>query len=181
MRGVISVPRNIITGAFNIRFDFIRAIELTAADITVETLEGDALGHTKDSFGGSGASYHILCYLPENRVGRSRISVIKEGFEVEPVEIEYDTLRVVRATWGNPIQRAGKVELPISFDVAIENLRKRNFRFSQATPFQLYGSGDTYSLIFPSRSGLRVIVSGGVLKSNGVRADIQESELEVYV
>ena len=179
IRGVITAPQGIITGAFNIRFGFIRPIELTAADITVETLEGDALGHTKDTFRGSGASYHILCYVPDGRSGKSRISVVKDGLEVEPVEIAYDTVQTVRATWGTPIRRGTKVEIPIFFGVAIENLKKRNFTFSCPCPFQLYGSGDTYSLIVPQRTGLIVTVSGTVRKTNGVRAEIQEMVLEV--
>ena len=179
MRGVITAPREIITGAFNVRFDFIRPIELTAADVVVETLEGDALGHSKDSFGGSGASYHILCYIPDARSGKSRISVVKDGLIVEPVIVEYDTVKTVRATWGTPIPRGTKVEIPISFDVAIENLRKRNFRCSQPVPFQLYGSGDTYSLIVPARTGLQVTVLGTVRKSNGVSVNIEETVLEV--
>ena len=179
MKGVITAPKGIITGAFNILFDFIRPIELTRAEITVETIEGDALGHTKDSFGGSGASYHVLCYLPDGRSGRSRISVNKDGLEVEPVEIAYDTVRTVRATWGTPIRRGTKVEIPISFGVAIEHLKKRNFTFSCPCPFQLYGSGDTYSLIVPQRTGLIVTVSGTVRKTNGVRAEIQGMVFEV--
>ena len=179
MKGVITVPQGIITGAFNVRFDFIRELELTAADVVVETLEGDALGHPKDTFGGSGANYHILCYLPENRAGRSRISVNKEGLAVEPVEIAYDTVRTVRATWGMPIPRGAKVEIPISFSVAIENLKKRNFTFSCACPFQLYGSGNSYSLIVPQRTGLTVTVSGAVRKLNGVRAEITAAAFEV--
>ena len=177
MKGVITVPQGIITGAFNVRFDFIRELELTAADVVVETLEGDALEHTKDSFGGSGANYHILCYLPENRAGRSRISVNKEGLAVEPVEIAYDTVRTVRATWGMPIPRGAKVEIPISFSVAIENLKKRNFTLPG--PFQLYGSGNSYSLIVPQRTGLTVTVSGAVRKLNGVRAEITAAAFEV--
>lgn len=173
MRGVITAPKQIITGAFNIRFDFIRPVELLQSDVRVETLTGDALGNPKDSFGGSGASYHILCYLPDARSGRSRISVVKTGLVVEPVIIEYDTVKTVRATWGVPIPRGTKVEIPISFGVAIEDLRKRNFRFSAAVPFQLYGSGDTYSLILPNRTGFSVTVSGTVRKSNGVRVDIE--------
>lgn len=179
MKGVITVPSGIITGAFNILFDFIRPIDLTAADVVVETLEGDGLGHAKDTFGGSGASYHILCYIPDARSGKSRISVVKDGLIVEPVIVEYDTVKTVRATWGTPIQRGTKVELPISFGVAIENLKKRNFRFSQALPFQLYGSSDSYSLIVPQRTGLIVTVSGAVRKANGVRAEIAENQLSV--
>ena len=179
MNGVITAPTGIITGAFNLLFDFIRPIELIASDIVVETLAGDALGHPKDSFGGSGARYHILCYPPDGRSGKSRISVVKTGLVVEPVVITYDTVRTVRATWGTPIQRGTKVELPISFGVAIENLKKRNFRFSQALPFQLYGSSDSYSLIVPQRTGLIVTVSGAVRKANGVRAEIAENQLSV--
>ena len=179
MIGVITAPKQIITGAFNILFDFIRPIDLTAADVVVETLEGDGLGHAKDNFGGSGVHYHILCYLPDARSGRSRISINKDGLDVEPVEVEYDTVRTVRVTWGTLIPRGTKVELPISFDVAIENLRKRNFRFSQPVPFQLYGSGGTYSLIVPARTGLQVTVLGTVRKSNGVSAEIQGEQLTV--
>ena len=179
MRGVIRAPRKIITGAFSVIFSFIRPIELTAADITVETLEGDALGHAKDTFGGSGANYHVLCYLRDQRSGKSRISVVKAGLVVEPVIVEYDTVRTVRATWGTPIPRGTKVELPIAFDVAIENLRKRNFTFSCPCPFQLYGSGANYSLVVPNRTGLTVTVSGTVRKPNGVRAEIAETVLEV--
>ena len=181
MKGVITVPSGIITGAFNILFDFIRPIDLTAADVVVETLEGDGLGHAKDTFGGSGASYHILCYIPDARSGKSRISVVKDGLIVEPVIVEYDTVKTVRATWGTPIPRGTKVEIPISFDVAIEHLKKRHFRFSgfPGFPFHLYGSGDTYSLVLPNRTGLTVTVSGAVRKSNGIRADIQEEQLLV--
>lgn len=180
MRGVISVPKGIITGAFNIRLTFIRETELTAADIVVETIEGDALGHTKDNFGGGGANYHILCYIPDARTGKSRISVVKAGLDVRPVIVEYDTVRTVTATWGTPIQRGSKLELPVSFGVPIQGLKKRNFRFSVPTPFQLYGTGDTYSLVVPQRQqNFTVAVSGTVQKRNGIRGNIEETILEV--
>ena len=175
MKGVIKAPKGIITGAFTILLTFIRPIELTAADVVVETLEGDALGHSKDSFGGSGANYHILCYIPDARSGSSRISVTKEGVDVEPVEIRYDTIRTVRATWGTPIQRGTKVEIPISFGVAIQNLKKRNFSLSPPSPFQIYGADDNYSLIIPRRLGtFSIDVSGTVRKQNGLMARIIE-------
>ena len=177
MKGVITAPKQIITGAFTVLFDFIREIELAAADVTVETLEGDALGHTKDTFGGSGANYHILYYLPDERSGKSRISVNKDALAVEPVIVTYDTVRTVQATWGTPIRRGTKVEIPISLGVAVEHLQKRNFTFSAPCPFQLYGSGKRYSLIVPQRTGLIVTVSGAVRKSNGVRAEIQGDPL----
>ena len=182
MKGVITAPKKIITGAFTILVTFIRPIELTAADVVVKTLEGDALGCPKDSFGGSGANYHILCYIPDERAGKSRISVTKEGIDVAPVEIIYDTVRTVRATWGTPIPRGSKVELPIAFDVAIQNLKKRNFRLSRPGPYQLYGADATYSLLIPaalSEKGLTIAVLGTVKKANGIRASIQGTLLEV--
>lgn len=179
MKGIITVPKKVITGAFTMLLTFIRELELTAADVHVETLEGDPLGHAKDSFGGSGRNYHLLCYLPDERSGKSRISVGKAGLEVEPVIVTYDTIRTVHATWGTPIRRGTKVEIPIAFDVAIEQLKKRNFTFSCACPFQLYGSGDTYSLVLPQRTGQTVTVSGAVRKMNGIRAEISETALEV--
>ena len=176
MKGVIKAPRNIITGAFTILISFIRNIELTAADIVVETLEGDALGHTKDSFGGSGANYFILCYLPDARKGKSRISV--SGFDVAPVVVEYDTIKTVTVTWGDPMRRGRKIEIPVALDTAIANLRKRNFRLTPAAPYQLYGTGDAYSLVVPE-SVQRIAISGTVRKSNGIQAEIEETLLEV--
>lgn len=179
MKGVITAPRGIITGAFNVRFDFIRPIDLTAADVVVETLEGDALGHGKDSFGGRGASYHILCYIPDARSGSSRISVVKDGLDVEPVIVEYDTVKTVRATWGTPIPRGTKVEIPIAFSVAIQNLKKRNFRFSPAIPFYLYGSGDVYTVVALIKEKTTIEISGAVRKNNGIDASIEKSVFEV--
>lgn len=184
MKGVITAPKQIITGAFNVLFDFIRPVEMTAADVTVETLEGDALGHEKDSFGGSGASYHILCYVPDARLGRSRISVTKQGLEVAPVIIAYDTIKTVRATWGTPIPRGRKVELPITFDVAIENLKKRNFRLSTPGPYALYGADAAYSLLIPAALADRdlvIAVFGTVRKASGVSARVDGTLLEVDV
>lgn len=183
MKGVIKAPKQVITGAFTMLFSFIRPIEFTAADVHVETIEGDALGCPKDSFGGSGANYYILCYLPDERVGKSRISVRKDGLDVEPVIVTYDTVRTVVATWGTPIRRGNrKVEVPISFDVAIQNLKKRNFRLSIPGPYQLYGADRAYSLLMPAglvNRGLVLVVFGTVQKHNGIRADIQGTLLEV--
>ena len=179
MKGVITVPQNIITGAFTILMTFIRPIELTAADVVTTTLAGDALGHTKDSFGGSGASYHRLCYLPDARCGKSRISISKPGVDVAPVIVAYDTVKTVHATWGPPLQRNRKIEIPVSFDVAIQHLKKRNFKLSPPLPFQVYGSDDAYSLVVPDSGHLTVTVSGTVRKSNGVRAGIPATVLEV--
>ena len=182
MKGVITAPKKIITGAFTILLAFIRPIELTAADVVVETLEGDALGHTKDSFGGSGTNYHILCYIPDARSGKSRISVVKDGLVVAPVIVEYDTVRTVHATWGDPVQRNRKIDIPVTLDAPVRRLRKQHFQVSEPMPCQLYGSGETYNLVVsPSRAQARfqVTLSGSVEKMNGIRADIQRTILEV--
>ena len=178
MKGIITAPKKVITGAFTILFSFWREIELSMADIRVETLEGDALGHSKDCFSGSGSNYHLCCYIPDARAGKSRVSVTKAGVDVEPVIVEYDTVRTVTAIWESPIQRGSKIELPLSFDVPIQKLKKRNFRLSVPTPFQLYGTGDAYSLVLPNRR-LTVSVSGTVEKRNGIRAEILAAVLEV--
>ena len=180
MIGVITVPQKIITGAFTILISSTGHIELTAADIDVETLEGDPLGHDKDSFGGSGTHYHILCYLPDMRKGVSRISIKKEGLSVEPVVVEYDTINLVIPAWGKPFVRGKKIEVPLILDTAVQILRKRNFRLSRPLPMQIYGSGNSYSLVLPRRGlGTEVTIYGTVRKQNGVGAMIHPSTLEI--
>ena len=180
MRGVITAPIKVISGAFTVLFSFPMDVELTVDDVQVETLLGDALGHPKDNFAGKGNHYHLLCYLPDARAGRSRISVVKEGLNVTPVVIEYDTVRTVSVTWGTPFRRGGKVEIPFSFGEQVRGLTKRNFQVSYPTECQLYGSGDTYSLVIPkARPRFTVSVSGTVQKVNGVQAVIAETVLEV--
>lgn len=180
MRGVISTPRGVITGAFNIRFAFQQDVDLTADDVVVMQIEGDALGHPKDTFGGRGKDYHILCYIPDARKGRSRISVIKDGVDVSPVFVEYDTVRTVIATFGTPIKRGSKVEVPVTFDSPVRNLKKRNFQVTPSSPFQLYGSDADYTLSVANKGrAFSVAVAGSVVKANGVRADIQETVIDV--
>ena len=182
IRGVIIAPKKVITGAFTLRFSFWREIEFSMADIRVETLEGDALGHSKDCFSGSGANYYILCYIPDARSGKSRISVDKEGVAVEPVIVEYDTVKTVTATWGTPIRRGSKLELPIAFDVPIQKLKKRNFRCSQPCPYQLYGSDANYTLVIPSQiseTPWTLTAYGTVQKANGIPAVVTVSSVSV--
>lgn len=182
MRGVITAPKKIITGAFTVLFAFIRELELTADDVVVETLEGDALGHHKDTFGGGGRNYHLLCYLPDERTGKSRISVNKEGVAVEPVIVAYDTVRSVLPVWGLPFVRNGKIEIPLTFPCPVINLRKRNFQVSETMQRYVYGAGaDYHFVVSPSdiAEGFSVTVSGPVQKENGLDAVIQETVVEV--
>lgn len=185
MRGVITAPKRVVTGAFTLLFSFPSDTPLTPADIKVETIEGDALGHTKDSFGGSGKHYHLLCYLPDARAGKSRFSVTKAGVRVEPVVVEYDTVRTVIATWGTPVKRNRKIDIPVTLDASIKRLRKQHFRVSEPrSPYQFYGQGDTYELVVsPSRAvkHFRVTISGTVQKTNGLEVVIKRNSLEVEV
>lgn len=184
MRGVITAPKKVITGAFSVIFSFLREIELTRADITVETLEGSALGHDKDSFTGSGANYQILCYIPDERAGRSRISVNKDGVSVQSVEVEYDTVRTITPIWGTPFKRNGKVEIPLTLSDAVTGLRKRNFAVSQPIRYQLYGSGTDYQFVVVPQNGVgsfSVTVAGSVLKSSGLDAVIKKTQIEVNI
>ena len=93
--------------------------------------------------------------------------------------VTYDTVKTVTVKWGTPVQRGSRIEIPVFFDVAIQKLKKRNFKLSQPCPFQLYGSGEAYSLIVPNRTGLTVSVSGTVRKASGIAAEIEETTLEV--
>ena len=185
MRGVITAPKKVITGAFTLLFSFPSEIVLTPTDIKVETLEGDALGHAKDSFGGGGNHYHLLCYLPDERSGKSLFSVTKAGVDVKPVVVEYDTVRTVIATWGTPVKRNRQIDIPVTFDTPIKRLRKQHFRFSEPRcPCQLYGQGDTYDLVVsPSRAVTRfqVTISSTVQKTNGLKAVIAAEPLKVEV
>lgn len=180
MRGVITAPEKIITGAFTLLFSFPSDIPLTRADIEVETIEGHALGHAKDSFGGRGSHYHLLCYLPDARAGRSRVSVSKAGVEVAPVIVEYDTVKTVRAVWGTPARVNRNIEVPITFEPGIRNLRKRNFSMSAPRPFQLYVTDTGYNLVVPQKQGnFMIVVWGAVEKATGIPATIPPTILEV--
>ena len=182
MRGVITAPKKVITGAFTLLFSFPSDIRLTLDDIQVETLEGDALGHAKDTFGGRGKHYHLLCYLPDARTGKSRVSIAKTGVAVQPVVVEYDTVRTVIATWGTPVKRNRQIDIPVTFDASVKRLRKQHFRLSEPMSYQLYGSGNAYNLVVsPARAltDFEVTLSGTVEKANGLEAIIKVSSLEV--
>ena len=178
MRGIITAPKNVITGAFTMHFSFVQQVELSMADIDVETIDGDALGNVRDSFGGSGANYHILCYLPDMRAGISLISVKKSGISVDPVLIQYDTIKFIFADWGTPIERGDKIEIPLTLDTPVQILKKRNFKLSRPVPFQLYGSGKMHSLVLPARENT-IEVYGTVRKHNGIDAIVHTSILEI--
>lgn len=180
MKGTIKAPKGIITGAFSVIFSFIREVDLTRDGVLVEVIKGDALGHQRDNFGGSGKNYHLLCHLQDGLKGRSRISVT--GHAVAPVEIAYDTVRSIVPVWGDPFVRNGKIEIPLSLPTPVTNLRKRNFRVSRAPArCHLYGAGTDYQVVVsPSGTGdFTVSVAGTVEKENGLAAVIQETVVEV--
>ena len=181
IRCVITAPQKVITGAFNILFSFPQEVYLTTDDFRIETLSGDPLGDPRDCLKGEGRHWMCQCYVPTGRSGRSLISLEMRGFLSDLIEIEYDTVNSVMATLLAPVERGRKTEISLFFNYPLQHLRKRNFKFSQPTPFQLYRDGELYKLVFSKRGegALSVRVLGGVVKQNGVEAVIEESILEV--
>ena len=175
MIGVISVPGDIITGAFNVLFAFEANVNLIIDDIVFRTLEGDALGHTKDRLGGSGQNYHLICYIPDVRTGKSEISIDKAGVDADPVVAVYDTQETVAVTWGDPVVRDTVIEMPLTFADAVQNIKKRQFRIMPAHRFQMYGTGTNYTLVVQRRklvNRFSVTVSGTVEKTNGIPVEL---------
>ena len=181
IKGVISVPKKVITGAFNILFSFSDAVDFTVDNFSIQTLSGDRLGDPRDNLKGKGNHYVFQCYIPTGRCGRSRVVLDHPQVDDAAVDIEYDTVKVVNATWGTPLRSPQKTEIPVSFDCPLRHLRKRNFRLSQALPFQLYVVDEDYKLVIPKRieGVLSVRVLGNVVKESGVEGYIAESVLEV--
>lgn len=175
--GTITAPQGIITGAFTILFTFQRPIDFSMADVEVETIEGDALGYGKDTFRGEGANYHVLCYLPDMRAGKSRISVSKADVSVEPVVVEYDTVNRIIATWGQPTHRSRRIEIPVTLDTAVRILKKRHFRVLPSAQYQIYGEGKDYILAF-AKAPEMITIQGAVMKANGINAVIHASKWE---
>ena len=178
--GVITVPQKTIIGTFNIIFSFQHPLIFSMADVEIETLLGDALGDSRDCLTKAGDTHYMFqCYIPTGKCGKSRISVNLPDVSVKPVEIVYDTKRVVVATWGTPVKEVNVVHLPVSVDASLRILKKRNFRLSPAVPYQLYRVGTAYQLLITGPFQGSVTISGNVVKTNGVEAYIQESVLEV--
>ena len=175
MLGGIFAPQEILTGAFSVLFSFNRALDFSRDDIDIQTLEGDALGHTKDTFGGEGAHYYLQCYLQENQLGTSEISL--KRYHAAPVIVQYDTVRTLVPTFGKPFARNRKIEVPILLPAPIIGLKKKHFRVPEGIPYQVFGSGRAYQLLL-SGSGV-VTLAGSVRKESGVKAQIVETTFEV--
>ena len=157
-------------------------VALDKSDIEIETLDGDALGDPRDTFSGEGTAYHYLFYIPDGRVGSSKISVSVPGVDVASVVVAYDTLGTIDATFGVPIQRNNKTEIPVAFDAEVEILHKRVFEMSRPVPFQIYRQDDmNYSLVLQTQNtdGLIIAVSGSVRKAGGIPAEITPLILEL--
>lgn len=181
MRCVITVPQKIVTGAFNILFSFSEAIDFRVEDFDVDRLFGDPLGDPRDNLKGNGNHWVFQCYLPFDRRGRSRVSLNLSDVTSRPVEVDYDTIRTVRATWLTPVQMDKTTEVILFFDSPLRHLKKRHFRLSRPLPFQIYRVGDAYKIVIQGRvsHALSVSVSGSVVKANGAQGYIEESVLEI--
>lgn len=180
MRCVITAPKRFITGAFNILFSFPEEVSLTVDDFRIETLWGDDLGDPRDNLKGGGRHWSFQCYIPENRYGRSRVTLAMLGYSAFPADVMYDTIRSVQIQWGTPILTERTIEIPVWFDYPLQHLRKRNFRISGVGQFQIYRTDGEYLLVIQKRDvGFSVTALGQVVKINGVQAYITESVLEV--
>ena len=194
MRAVISVPKKIITGAFNIRVSLPKDVtDFTAAHLLIETVSGDGLGHAKDAFGGTGRHYHWTCYLPDVRTGTSRISLVGtvdgEPLLANPIDIVYDTVKTVTAAFGTPVREGSKLTLPFSVGTAIVGLTKKHFVFEQLDGeslarhrFQLYGQDAAYELVLTLGGTGRFAVSvrnKPFFKLNGIQVSLTPVSVEV--
>lgn len=183
MRGVITAPTTVITGAFNVRFSFPQNVDFTADNFHVETLSGDALGDVRDHLKGNGNHYMLMCYIPTEKYGRSRVSLDLEvdgaPVDAKPVEIEYDTVRSIVPVWGTPIERGNKVEIPLTLPAPVVNLDKGNFQVSVPARCHLYGSGREYQFVVSATKDFDVMLLGRVRKENGLEAVIEATVIEV--
>ena len=180
IRCIITVQK-VVSGTFNILFSFPQEVYLTTDDFRIDLIEGDPLGDPRDKLTGSGKHWMCQCYLPTGIHGKSRIVLDMRGFSARPVEIEYDSMRTITATWLEPVITDQKTELSISFSCPLQHLRKINFKFSKPVSFQLYRVGELYQLVLSKkiRRGFSVTVGGKVVKQNGLKAVIEDNVLEV--
>ena len=166
MRGNITVPKGIISGAFNIRVSLPKPVQwFSLSNILIETVAGQALGHPSDRFGGGGKDYHLLCYPPENAIGEVRFSLqgnvtvppehTLETLAATPRILTYDTVRIVTVTFGAIVRTGKQLRLPIQLSTPVLGLTKKHFSFEQVSGTNLvgmktylYGSDDTYELVF---------------------------------
>ena len=176
VRCVISAPKKIITGAFNILFSFSEDVDFTTDDFRIETLSGDPLGDPRDRLKGIANHFMFQCYIPTAKYGKSQVSLDMPGVSVEPVEIGYDTVRVVKATWGTPVVSLQKTDVLVLFDTPLQHLRKRNFLISKAMPFKIYRRGDGYLVSVQNRGvPFSIEVAGLITKASGVDGYIEKS------
>ena len=166
MRGNITVPKGIISGAFNIRVSLPKPVQwFSISNILIETVSGQPLGHQSDRFGGNGKDYHLLCYPPEASIGETRFSLqgnvtvppenTLETLEAVPRTVTYDTVRIVTVTFGAVVRTPKQIRLPIQLSTPVIGLTKKHFSFEQVsgtnlegTKIYLYGSDDAYELVF---------------------------------
>ena len=180
MRGVITVKKKVLTGAFTVIFTFPRQVEFTSENILIKTIEGDSIGCEKDCLSGGGKNYILVCYVQDGLRGKSRISV--KGFAVDPVDIEYDTIDHITAIWGTPIVKRKQIEIPVTLSESVGNLRKVHFHTTANVRVFLYGADNEYKLVLKTpRPNLdfEVFISGKVKKLNDVEVLIKGSLMEV--
>ena len=199
IRSVISVPSKIIIGAFNIRIAFGQPVEnFGASNVNIRTIVGDPIGVNYKFFGNKG-SRHILCKMPDARVGMSEVSLTgsvdvdgtPEAIDARPVTVRYDTQRIMPAELGEVLYRKNQIVLPIRFDAAVIGLTKKHFRLTAVSgsilrnlKCYLYGSGQAYELVMipaANRKGVLLVewTDREMRKENGVMVDVVMRAIEV--
>ena len=93
--GTLWVRSGILSGTFNILVSLLRPVELTSEHLVITRLEGDAFGCDHDRFAGGPLNYNGICYLPEGVSGKSQIAIVHDDVSIDPIVVEYDTVRDV--------------------------------------------------------------------------------------
>ena len=132
---VISVPSQTVTGAFNTRYAFARAVEtLNASNIRIDTESGDPIGENY-RIQGKGKHWYILHRILDGCVGSSEITLTgsvnvngtSEAIDARAARIIYDTRRIVRCVMTAPTQTVkGKFNIRLTFARNVQDLDLSN-------------------------------------------------------
>lgn len=173
----ITPPVGTQTGNFNTLVSFaVPVTGVSAATFTLRAVDGNGITDIAFDVVGVGVMASIFVDVPEEVSGSFEIALTGEvtregGRGPEPVmatprTITYDTKQSVAVMWGEPKVIGNFIEVPVRFEVPIQNLKKRFFRVSPAHPFQLYGTGADYVIVVErgELTELRINLNGTVQK-----------------
>lgn len=185
IKTILSAPKNTITGLFNLRIAFANPVEsLDAANVRAELLHGDGIGNDY-TITGRDRNWYIHWKAPDNCVGRSKIHLTGsvhtktsvQRIVSQPVILQYDTRRIVRAVISAPTKMIiGAFNSRITFARPIHILHADNIvvRTVSGDPigvnYQVKGEGHhwyIYSKMPEGRVGSSEISLTGSVHANG--------------